>query len=302
MLIFFVVSGAFGLSNTSKTILNSEFRSTRLKISTSPALTCPVFTKANSTNENCIQVTSNVVYSECPNNEFCDWNITNPQNSTCTLSTIQKTEQCPVYNVEDSSCDKQKSQNCVKSLYCDTQENYTNGTCKERVIRECSQLDQCIESFVCNNNDCIKQFSLKAGQKAATLYACESAILLNGTCQNVSKTVGDLPKQCQTNSDCISSSKTAGVCKCIGNHGSYCSLHQSDELSLKFLSAVLEDREGEAKWLNERINKYPLYEFETEEYLKSSLEYRNYQELENIYKTCSGLMIAMTLWVLLVNS
>lgn len=288
-----------------KQILGKEFISFSDKSNFSLQQKCPVFSKEILDANQCLQVNStNIVFSSCPDGKYCNWNVTNPQNTWCEDESKVSTLKCPKYVRQDEECSEKI--HCKSGLYC-VYENETSATgwCEERKLVKCTHLHECDLGSVCNQGNCIAQLSLPQGSTAETRLACESGLIRNGTCQaSLESTGGVLPKACNSSDDCVGSDNaTSTKCVCVPNKGSFCQLHPSDSLIKSFLQASFEDRQGEARWLFKRIFNYPIYEFENEyeDYIKKAVDYQNYIQIKEMKETCFGTILKSLGLLLLIN-
>jgi hypothetical protein len=106
-----------------------------------------------------------------------------------------------------------------------------------------------------------------------------------------------LPKPCESNHDCLAEDEiTEGICSCLGPAGSFCELHESDNLNLNFLQASFESRVEDAEILFKRISNFPVYELD----FKWASEFEHSEELDGIFHDFSGIL-GVLLSILLVS-
>lgn len=290
------LSTALALSTTSKNILKSEFPSAHTILNHLPLKTIEKIQVLSSTADVCIEVDPTLAYYPCTDIE-CTCHSSETGLACTTRDVKRDSDLCPEYHRQDSNCTLEAP--CFRGLFCNFTFTETIGECLERRQITCENTDECIEGKVCNDNKCVKQYSLDAGESATTRIACKSAIVKDGICQKFEETDGKFPKKCQNNGDCASVDdaendfvKTDGVCICIGEFGNYCQLHRSDQLVKDFLVASIEDRIGEFMWLSERISMYPLYELDYADKTFEGFEYFNNVTEIKENAECSGFWIA----------
>ena len=245
--------------------------------------TCPSITYSHSTNTSCFY-SSNSFYilSDCPANYTCKFSLKYPSNSICSQAQPEVLNP-DLANAEYHPCNT--TSDCAPELFCALicgNSSSCEQLCDERSMNTCSHLDECAYGFVCNNSICISTFTIPDGSPADNKVACVSGRILDGICQSTVKTYSEtLPKQCETDKDCVASDqKTQGKCICLPEVGNFCELHESDSLKLEFLQAGFESRIQDAHLLFVRIYYYPVLEldFKWPEYLLGAEEFQRVKE------------------------
>lgn len=279
MLIFiFSLSFTSGYKFSQKTHFSSIF-----PIKLQP--TCPSISYTGVQNTTCFSL-SNSVYtlSDCPTSSSCKFSIKYPSNSQCSEHPPKVSFSVPT-QAEYLPCNS--TTDCVSGLFCASicsSPNSCENLCYERSMYTCSHIDECAYGSICNNSKCITAFTIPENQPADNKLACISGRINNGLCQSPIKSSADsLPKQCETDEDCIANDKkTEGKCICLPEAGKYCELHESDSMKLEFLLASFESRVKDAYLLFLRIYYFPVLdlEFKWPEYLLNAEEFQLYQEAQ----------------------
>lgn len=106
--------------------------------------------------------------------------------------------------------------------------------------KPCDSDDFCFQGYVCNNGICLKRNSLEAGVKVTNPIACISnyATSDGGTlrCTQSPRSLGIIPKECETCQDCSSVDGSAySACICGLNGVAYCDLLPGDDPWLNYV-------------------------------------------------------------------
>ena len=238
---------------------------------------CILYTCTSSYHDYCLNILYNTaIYSKCYPGYYCpDFSIEFSHITYCTPLDTDKpnTLTCPTYLTEGMKCTPSKY--CKPGLYCKILDKQT-GLCTQKVRPEedCSQSEECSEGFVCSKGGCIRYFSLKVGEKADHMIACESAILKNGVCMPESKTIGNPGKSCEDNEDCRASDGQDGLCVCAPNTSgvSFCKFHISDFPTKQALASRLNGYISEWRLLMFEVMVYPIVQHSLSCYEYDSME------------------------------
>ena len=121
----------------------------------------------------------------------------------------------------------------------------------------------CIPGYLCSNKICTKKYSVKPGERATDETACEGGGPLVKqkdyfTCRTPPVSAGSLPKECQTDQDCLSSDGSEYTpCKCglTTEAKSFCELHFGDEPMVNWREAETNgDYEATMYWKFVSVN------------------------------------------------
>ena len=118
----------------------------------------------------------------------------------------------------------------------------------------CELDDICFQGYVCNNGICLKMNSLEAGVKVTNPTACMSnSVVHDGyalRCSYSPRSLGIIPKECETCLDCSSADGTAySDCICGLNGVAYCDLLPGDDPRLEYVDLAPNQRfDGVIYW------------------------------------------------------
>ena len=219
------------------------------------------------------------------------------ENSTVIKECIEKASTdyeytCTPYKIHNEDCDQDNLCD-YKTLYCGE-----NGKCVSKLAEGsfCNGIDECEPKKVCNLNTCIPWLSLKEGSLSDFSLACESGILLNGTCQPLELTDGNMPKLCKTHDDCTASDNfTKGICVCVYDDlgSSYCKPHRSDPVSIQHLIATnFESREA-SELATFVYNNFPILEKASQCFKESAVEFKTLKRLEENAEVCASFYFSL---------